>query len=95
MGLPVTSGGSSRSETLDGTGSRGSLFASGAVEKVGGMVRMIPPELTKNRHRVPGELGGGVGIIRTIPPTFSTAPEVNRDPREPVLTSVSLPDEPP
>ena len=53
MGLPVTSGDPSRGETLDRTVSRGSLFASGVVEKVG-MVRMIPlPEFTENRYRVP------------------------------------------
>jgi len=42
MGLPVTSGGPSGSETLVRTGSRRSLFASGAVKKVGGMVFMTP-----------------------------------------------------
>ena len=52
MGLPVTSGDPSGSETLDMTGSFGSLFASGAVEKVGGMVRMIPPGV--HREPTPG-----------------------------------------
>ena len=42
MGLPVTSGDPFGDETLDRTVSRGSLFALGAVEKVG-MVRIIPP----------------------------------------------------
>ena len=42
MGLPVTSGDPSGGETLDRTVSQGSLFASGAIEKVG-MVRRIPP----------------------------------------------------
>ena len=41
MGLPVTSGNPSGGETLDRTVSRGSLFASGAVENVG-MVGMPP-----------------------------------------------------
>ena len=53
MGLPVTSGDPFGDETLDRTVSRGSLFTSEAVEEVGLVCMILPPEFTENRHRVP------------------------------------------